>query len=77
MKKPKLRLDASEADGARDMLDVLCWMYAERAEKALGIPPEEGADQIKQLVLSGRFLIDVHPDGERIRLIPAPSQATH
>jgi hypothetical protein len=76
MKKPTLRLDAPEAEAARDLIDVLCWLYAERAEKALGIPPEEGADYIKQLVLSGRFLIDHRPSDGALRLIPAPSQAT-
>jgi hypothetical protein len=45
-------------------------------EKDLGIPPEGGADQIKQLVLDGRFVIDTRPDGA-VRLIPAPSQARH
>ena len=46
MKKPTLRSFANKADDVSNTLDGLCWILAERMEKDLGIPPEEGADQI-------------------------------
>jgi len=54
MKKPTLRSFANKVDDVSNTLDVLCWMLAERTERDLGIPPEQGADQIKRLVLSGQ-----------------------
>jgi hypothetical protein len=59
------------------MLDCLCWIYAERMSLDLDLPPEDCADSVKHLVLSGRFIIDFNAKGDRVRLMPAPSQATN
>ena len=42
MKKPTLRSFANKVDDVSNTLDVLCWMLAERTERDLGIPPEQG-----------------------------------
>jgi hypothetical protein len=74
MKKPKPRNKfANEADEQAHILDCLCWMEAERMEEDLGIPPEQGADEIKRLILSGRIVLDMREDGEAVRLVPGPS----
>jgi hypothetical protein len=68
---------ASEAEEREHILNCLCWIYAEQMSPDVGLSPAECADAVKQLVLSGRFVIDIDVPGDRVRLTPAPSLATH
>jgi|SRR6516225_8491445 hypothetical protein len=58
-----------------EMMDALCLEVAKRGVHHT--PLEQGVEEIKQLVHSGHLVVDVHPDGKRVRLIPAPSCAEH
>jgi hypothetical protein len=70
MKQPEPRTQfASKAPEFEHFLNVLCWFYAPRYP-ALG-PRGEVADEIKCLLLEGRVVIDFHPDGRRLRIIPS------
>ena len=78
MRRPESRDKfKSETEEREHMLDCLCWMYAERMSLDLDLPPEDCADSVKHLVLSGRIVIDFDEKRDRVRLMPAPSQATN
>jgi hypothetical protein len=72
MKKPQLPPPAkfaSEADKQEHMLDCVCWFYAERHPDGPGTV-EERAEGIKQLLLSGRVVINFDEEGDRFRIVP-------
>jgi sRNA-binding protein len=60
-----------------ETIDAMCWLYAEQASLDWGIPQEEGADRIKQLIFEGRFIIEFDKKRDRARLVLAPSLAKH
>jgi hypothetical protein len=65
---------ASESEEMEHMLDVLCWMTAEDMALDTGIPPEEGAETIKQYVQEGRLVVDFDAERDRVRLCPPKDQ---
>lgn len=77
MQKPKPRTKfASKDDEYMHILDCICWLTAEMASLDLDMSQEDCADWIKQKALEGRYVIDFDRAGDRMRLIPAPSQTT-
>jgi hypothetical protein len=78
MKKPEPRTEfTSKEDELDHILECVCWLQAEGMSLDLGMPQEYCADVLKQGVLEGRYIIDFDRIGDRVRLIPAPSLATH
>jgi hypothetical protein len=75
MKKPEPRHINSfidDADEDEHILNSLCSIYAEQMSVEIDMSTEKCADMIKDLVLSGRAVIDVDEKHDRVRLIPAP-----
>jgi len=54
-----------------DWLDRLCWIYAPCYHGAPGAPREAVASALKMLLKNGKLVIDVHPDGNSIRVTPS------
>jgi hypothetical protein len=54
-------------------LNCLCRHTAEHWSVEVGASIEECVDAIKRMVLDGRLILEVHPDGKRVRLISAPA----
>jgi hypothetical protein len=78
MQKPKARTEfTSKDDECLHLLDCMCWITAEEMSLDLEMSQEDCADQLKQGVLEGRYVIDFDRAGDRVRLIPAPSLETH
>jgi hypothetical protein len=72
MKEPKPRTKfASEADEREHIIDCLCWLHAPYYHGAPGTPREIVADALKLCVKQGKLVIDLHPDGKHLRLIPS------
>ena len=72
MNKPSARTKfASEADEREHVIDCLCWLHAPYYHGAPGASQEEIAGALKILLKEGKLIIDAHPDGNRVRLIPS------
>ena len=71
----KLMTDERFREAFCEMFDAMCREVAKRG--VAHIPLEQGVEAVKQLYLSGHLVIDVHPDGKHVRLVPAPSMAAH
>jgi hypothetical protein len=48
------------------VLDAICQMYA-----AMNCYPGASAADFKRWVLDGRLIVDMHPDGKQVRLVPS------
>lgn len=70
MKRPDPRLNFKDPVEQYDhIVDCVCWMTA-------ATYPCEGsqgqiADHLRRLVDAGQLIIDIHPDGDKVRLIPS------